>query len=221
MWDSRRWTPVTLLRRAREVVRAGGLRALWFKVLGETCYRRMWLVGDSLERTFEVPIPSPIAASSLTLAEAPSLAALSTFSQGEIERRLHDGEICYLARLGGAIAGWRWYGCTRARVDYLGSSFDLPAGCVYGYDVFVVPEHRRKRVSSTLLSHARKDLVERGFTIRFTAIMPENIEGGGFNSALTVSDPIGYMRVLRLGPLRRAWCSRGDDGLPPIHLEAD
>ena len=48
------WTPGAAARRAREVMREQGPKALWFKFLGETAYRRLTV----FEFRLDGPIPA-------------------------------------------------------------------------------------------------------------------------------------------------------------------
>jgi hypothetical protein len=49
----RRWRAGTVARRASEVLRTEGPRTLWFRVLGETVYRRLIV----MERPFDKDVP--------------------------------------------------------------------------------------------------------------------------------------------------------------------
>src|SRR5712691_6215953 len=49
-----RWKVRVALERAKEVLREEGVRSLWFKLLGETVYRRLLL----LERPLQDAIPA-------------------------------------------------------------------------------------------------------------------------------------------------------------------
>src|SRR3954466_2294278 len=50
--SEKQWTWQEIQRRAAEVLRQEGLRSLWFKLLGETVYRRAVL----MERLFAQPV---------------------------------------------------------------------------------------------------------------------------------------------------------------------
>jgi hypothetical protein len=43
------WTAVRVWHRAKQVLREEGLKSLWFKILGETVYRRLLLLERVLE----------------------------------------------------------------------------------------------------------------------------------------------------------------------------
>ena len=202
---SRRWKAGEAVARSVEILRRDGLAALWFKIAGEVCYRRMGLILDTLDRSLTPERKIPVRTSLLFEREIGELAPLVAIDETELRDRLRRQHLCFVGRLDGHIVGWRWYGQGIVRIDYLDADLELPSGCVFGYDVFVVSGHRRRGVSSSILSKARQTLRERGFEVRFSAIMPENLKGAGFSRAITVSHHVGLLRSLRIGPWRKAW----------------
>ena len=193
------------MARTVEILRQDGPLSLWFKIVGEVCYRRMWLICDRLDHGVPPEKQIPVRTSLLCERELGELAKLAAVAEPELRDRLGRRELCFIGRLDGRIVGWRWYGQGIVRVDYLDADLELPASCVYGYDVFVVSEHRRRGVSSSILAQARQMLRKQGFEVRFSAVMPENPKGAGFNKATTVSPRVGLLRSLRIGPWRKAW----------------
>ena len=89
-----------IVARAGDVLRREGFRALWFKILGETVYRRLVLV----ERPLALPVPDVAARVPVDVAflQPTELAEYRAFrpetSEAELESRLRAGQICFVAR---------------------------------------------------------------------------------------------------------------------------
>ena len=170
----RRWRVGEAVARTFEVLRQDGPVSLWFKIVGEVCYRRMWLIHDKLDCGAPPERQITMRSELLREREIGELAPLAAMDETELRARLARQELCFVGHLDGRIVGWRWYGQKVAHVEYLDADLELPAGCVYEYDVFVVSEHRRRGVSISLLAHSRRALRKRGFEVRFSTVMPQN-----------------------------------------------
>jgi SAM-dependent methyltransferase len=188
-------------RRVKEILREGGIRTLWFKVLGETFYRRMWL--------FERRLDEPIA--SLT---APDDIEFGTLCEDEIERcselrpertsqeltaRLARGERCYVARKLGIVVGFTWVVRRSAWIDYLGCTLDFGPDDYYLYEVIVAQECRGQRIAAALLAHTYREL---GQLEASRAILAINLDNDAGLRALTRAGERRFAVQGYVGPRR-------------------
>src|SRR2546423_935629 len=103
--EGERWKFRMALERAREVLRQEGVRSLWFKLLGETVYRRLLL----LERPLQEPIPEVKARISVevSLLQKIQIAEYLEFraeaKESEVRSQLETGDWCFVARHQGQI----------------------------------------------------------------------------------------------------------------------
>lgn len=194
----RRWAPSEILRRARDIVGQQGVRALWFKILGELFYRRVHVYKELLEEDLALPaalIPLDIRA--LTHAEVPDYLEQAPRSERrEIVARLDSGHICHAAWSDGSLVGYVWSAPGHAPIDYLRVAMHLPACAVYGYEIYVRPDCRKLGVSVAMIRERRVMLLGTGFHVGYSVLMPENTPAVGFQRAV---------KRIRIGTLRVAW----------------
>ena len=204
--------------RAAEVFRTEGARSLYFKVLGETVYRRLRL----LEK--EVSALPAAGLCQLDVAcrqlEPEEVGAYLQFRPGsereETLRRLSAGHLCTAVWHEGSIIHAGWAGLGRCWIEYLDIYVDMSPDAAYVYEVWTAPEYRGRRVSSARWEHMGAWLLERGVRWEVGAVWPENqavlrssARGGYRNVGM-----IGYWGV---GPLRWNFC-RYDGAEPTIRL---
>src|SRR6059036_2712211 len=89
-----RWTSRRILKRAKEVLHEEGLRSLWFKILGETVYRRVVLLECPLDEPIaEVTSSLPVVIDLLRDTELDEYIALRPEADpSKIQRRLAAGQ---------------------------------------------------------------------------------------------------------------------------------
>ena len=199
------WTARSVLRRAREVLRDDGLRALWFKVLGETVYRRVSLV--------RLPIdpPPPLTESTVDTSfgfvgpdEIDALTRLRPdVARKEVERRLARGDRCWAARRNGDIVSTRWVASGSAWIEYLGVEVPLRPDEVFLYETYTAPAYRGLGLSPAAGTRLTRALRAEGWMSILGGVVPENA------AALRAASKTGYREVgsvgvVRLGPRRRA-----------------
>jgi SAM-dependent methyltransferase/ribosomal protein S18 acetylase RimI-like enzyme len=214
------WTVRKIVRRAGEVLREEGLRALWFKVLGETVYRRLTLV----EYSFESPIhrvESKIPVEVEVLPEDRLSEYLRFRSDSDPDRvvaRIREGQECWIARYQGQIVHACWLARHRAWVDYLSCGIELAPGSAYSYEAFTDPEFRGLAISPSRLAAMMQTLAAQGYQRIVAGLMPENLPA--FGSVRKVGyRPIGVMGYYRLGPWRRHFCRYAEEWeVPPIRV---
>ena len=152
----RRWGPASVLRRALEVARAEGWRTLWFRVLGETVYRRLIV----MERPFLQPVArgdrSSLDFGLLARDElAEYLALRPDAEREETADRFARGHVCFVARSEGRLVAACWAGRGRCWVEYLGVWVDLARDVGYLYDLYVAPVARGLGVYTGLFDFMR------------------------------------------------------------------
>jgi GNAT superfamily N-acetyltransferase len=193
--------------RAAEVLRTEGLRSLWFRILGETVYRRAILI----ERLLHVPIVEQqagveVEVSLLTAGDLDEyLAHRPGSSAAEICGRFRQGQKCFVARHQKIIANTCWAATGTARIDYLSCDISLAGDEVYTYGSYTAPRFRNLNIAAVRGNEMVRYFRERGYR-RFVAIvMPEN------KVAFRPAEKIGYRRIgtlgyVKLGPWRRFFC---------------
>jgi GNAT superfamily N-acetyltransferase len=173
---SQHWTPRAVLQRAIQVFLEEAVAALWFKVLGETVYRRVIVV----ERSLDEPIPDvrasvPVVIGWLDETQVEDLAALRpTIDPRVIRRRLAEGQACVVARRAGRLVFAAWSTTGRAWTNYLQCEIPLATGEVYVYAVFTSPESRGMNIASMALAFTLRHFQAAGYRRHAAVVMPEN-----------------------------------------------
>jgi ribosomal protein S18 acetylase RimI-like enzyme len=200
---ARRWTPADAFARARDVVRTEGPRALVFRVLAETCYRRLSL--------YEQVLPGPIQPGkphdelSFGWLDESGVLEYERLRPGAVDKaraRLRAGHRCFGTWLEGELVAARWVATESARVEYLDLALTLEDGEAYHYDSFTAPGHRRRGVSVASQVELAATLAAEGRTCIVRAVLPEN------RAAIRDAEKAGYRRrgrigFVRIGRLRR------------------
>lgn len=210
-----RWTPAAIFRRASEVIRQQGVSALFFKVLGELCYRRVYVYKEILQDDVElVAARIPLSIRKLDEADLADYGAQSSsLDQLEVEERLDAGHMCHAAWSGATLVGVAWSAPGRAVINYLNVALELPEGAVYIYEVFVWPAYRRQGVARRISRERQRQLVELGYHSSYSVVMPENRAAIRLHRAMEAR-VVGTMRVVWCGTWKRSWLSMADKALP-------
>lgn len=213
--SAQHWTIGRLLARIIEVLRQKGPRALWFKILGETVYRRLLLV----ERSLREPIPdvTPRLAVTIALLERSEIDDYLAFRAGtplaEVQRRLDAGHRCFIARYQGCFAATIWAATTRAWSHYLSFEFPIAPDEIYVYDSFALPDLRGQGITRSLGIAMLHDFRAAGYRRVSTAVFPENrasvqvVAKNGWRAC-------GLMGYLKLGPWRYGFYKKYVDPIP-------
>ncbi len=195
-----------ILRRAAQILREEGLLTLWFRILGETVYRRLLL----LERTLDKPLPSfrprgPVETRWLRPEEAAAYASFcGTLSEAEVARRLSEGHRCWIAEAEGRIVHGRWVASSRAWIEYLKLDLPLAPGEAYSYQAYTAPELRGRNLATAAQAAVLGVLKEEGFQRVFLCLQPDRAIAflppvkNGFI-------PVAWLGWVRLGPWRRVF----------------
>lgn len=210
------WTLLRILQRASEVLRKEGFKSLWFKILGETVYRRMVL----MDRLLNEPIPDimarlPVVISLLKDTELDEYLSLRPDADpSDIRRRLSAGQRCFVARHEGRIINASWATTRRAWIDYLGREIQLAPDEIYAYESFTAPNFRGQNIAPARLTQMLRYFRDAGYRRLLAAIMPENKHAFRPNAKLGYRS-IGMMGYLKVGPWRYEFCRVKRGSQPP------
>lgn len=187
------WTLRAIATRAREVVREDGAKTLWFKLLGETVYRRM------LVTELRLPAPAPdrppregLDGRLLTAGDLGAYAALHGDAE-EAPARMERGERCFGTWSDGRLVSTRWLATGTTRIEPLGRTVELQPGDVYIYGVFTAPEHRGRGVSSVGAAAVPELLAAEGARRIVGVLEPEG------KTAIELNKRSGYAIVGKIG----------------------
>lgn len=215
----KRWTWQKIRHRATAVLREQGVKSLWFKILGETIYRRAVL----MERLLEEPImamPSrvPVVIAPLKETEVQDYLGLRPEADpADIRQRLKSGQFCFVARYEGRIVHACWATPKRAWIDYLDCALVLAPDAYYGYEGFTAPDFRGHNIALALYSQMIRYFRDAGYRRSLAVLMPENplafrpLEKIGYRT-------IGTLGYVKLGPWRRDFCRLKSNARPPDEL---
>lgn len=192
------------LQRAIEVLRTEGVWSLWFKVLGETVYRRVVLMERLLdEPVAEVTPRLPMVVGLLRDTEVDDYITLRPETDpAEVRRRLQAGQTCFVARYEGRIVHACWVATGRVWIDYLAREIALAPDEVYSYESFTAPDARGQNVAAARLAVMQQTLRQAGCHRIVAVMVPENkvafrpVEKVGYRR-------VGVLRTVRVGPWRR------------------
>jgi RimJ/RimL family protein N-acetyltransferase len=202
-----RWRFSVALARAGEVLRQEGVRSLWFKILGDTVYRRLVLV----ERPLQDPIPAVTARIpvEISLLQKTQVAEYMAFrpeaNEAEVRSQLDAGDWCFVTHHQGQIVSARWATANQVWIDYLSCEFRLAAGEIYSYDLFTKPEFRGHALSPFASAEMLRYFRAAGYRRIVAAISPEN--SPSLRSVTkTGYRPYGLIGYVKLGPWKRHFC---------------
>jgi RimJ/RimL family protein N-acetyltransferase len=193
--------------RAAEVLRTEGPVSLWFRILGETVYRRAILI----ERLLQEPIMEQqagvnVEVSLLTAGDLDEyLAHRPGSSAADICERFRQGQKCFVARHQNTIASTCWAATGIARIDYLSCEIRPAEDEIYTYGSYTAPQFRNLNIAAVRGNEMVLYFRELGYR-RFVAIlMPENM--AAFRPAEKIAyRRIGIMGYVKLGPWRHFFC---------------
>lgn len=186
------------MARAVTIARDEGLRSLWFKILGETGYRRLLVMELSLDEPLaDVPLRVPAIIEPLGGSDVGDYVAFRPdTAPAEVHRRLAAGHLCFVARCQGRIVHGCWAATGLAWVDYLAREVLLAPDEVYHYDSFTVPELRGRNLSPARVTVAARHFRTAGYRRLVALVVPES------GQARRPLEKAGYRVVGRIGCIR-------------------
>lgn len=195
------WTFGTIVRRAYQVVREQGIGALFFKILGETVYRRVIVITRSLDEP--VADATPRLPVEICLLDESQVEAYVRFrpdtTPAEVMRRLRAGHACYVAWWQGEIVYAAWSVTRTAWIDYLACAIELAPDTVYVYQAFAAPQVRGLGLVGAVIQARVRALRPQGYRTMLAVVMPENVRA---RKALAqvgyrVCGTLGYVRFAK------------------------
>jgi GNAT superfamily N-acetyltransferase len=192
------------MRRVVEIWGDGGPRVLFWKILGETVFRRMCY----FERSLSDPIPPPSPMPGVTIEELPAerwyelRQLLPETGQEEIAGRLQRGHRCFIASADNRIVHMRWVAFGKSWSQELGAEVSLDPSAAFPHKSFTIPEMRRCGLAAEVSKFCLHTLRQAGYQRMVAVVDAENeaglraVENAGYH-------PAGWLAVLRLGPWRR------------------
>jgi GNAT superfamily N-acetyltransferase len=188
------------------VLRDEGLKSLWFKILGETVYRRLLLVERILEGGETDDDERTGRLSLLTMADLPRYAAFRPETDLEVVRqRLDRGECCFVMSIGDEIAHACWIVSKQPRIEYLRCEVDLASDVCLAYDVYTKPGFRGRGIAGARTRQMEPFLVRAGYRYLLSAIGAENYRSLYFNTAAG-HEVVGVIGYYQFGPWRHYFC---------------
>jgi len=179
-------------------------------------YRRVVM----LERDLSDPIPGVHARIQVTIGllkedEANELAAFCarnypTLREGEIRRRLREGNLCIVARYKGKIVHASWEAFGVHRLEYLRLRVHLAPDEVYGYDMHTAAEFRKQGIGRARAAWSLRYLRNAGYKRLIIDVLPENVASErsilplGFRRTATLARIIhGPLKITLYRPIRK------------------
>ena len=218
--QSPRWTPSSVWTRAREVLRQEGLRSLWFKVLGEVCYRRLAIIEKIFDGEARRGPPVEWELSKLSIAELPAYHAYHPGANlDELCGRLERGGCCFVMRHDGRIIHTCWIVKGTELIEYLGCEVRIGPDLGYEYEAFTVPEFRGRGVATARTRLMEPDLVADGYRGIVATVYPGQPGRSSLPSPRRVPRdwhgrllPLGLVETI-LPPYRQNVTARGELGI--------
>ena len=186
-------------------MREEGLKSLWFKLLGETVYRRVVVV----ERILDEPIYPMTSRTPVTikLMERSDVGEYCEFRPDadrlDIQQRLDSGHWCFAARHQGHIVHTCWR--QPAQVfwfNYLSYEIQLAPDEAFIYDSYTDPSCRGLNIAATRSVEMMRFFHGAGFRRLLGVVTPED------QSAVRIPQKSGYHSIgtlgfFGIGPTRR------------------
>jgi RimJ/RimL family protein N-acetyltransferase len=204
---ARRWSPRSVLACALTVLREEGLRALWFRVLGETVYRRLRLVELRPEEAAQVESELALDFGFIQPAHAEDYARLQPGATAVSVRERLEHERCFGAWHNGRLISTRWIATGTTNVEYLGRMLALAPREAWISETFTHAAYRGHAVSGAAGAALARALAGEGIRVQLAGVFPENqlglraFEKAGYR-------PVGTIGYVRVGPWRRDFLRR-------------
>lgn len=211
------WSVSKALGRCWTTWRQQGLGRLWLKILGETVYRRLWLLALDLDQP---PVRiSPGTDVTLRMLDGVDgdadlyTAFRNDTSARDFCRRIDNGGKCCVAMQGGRVVSATWAYVRRGPLPYLGAYLEAESSEVVLNDSYTLPAFRGRNVSPAVTIEIARYYRDQGFRLILSSVLPEN------GASLRVRQKTQFRicgRVGYVGPpsRRRHFCRIYPDFLP-------
>ncbi len=194
------------IQRLAEIIRGEGLRTLWFRFLGETVYRRVYLYERPFAKAPHSGSGIPVDIRLLTSDEIQDyLAVLPGQNATTVISRLAQGHRCLVARHEGSIVSYVWAGTRSAIVNYLKGEILLAPRDLYIYGLYTHPKFRNFNIPAVLADAYIDCFQASGCSRVVSVVTPEN--GAGIRMVeKRGARRFGTISSLRIGPWRHDHC---------------
>jgi GNAT superfamily N-acetyltransferase len=211
------WTVSKALTRCWTGWRREGLNRLCLKILGETVYRRLWLLALDLdELSVRISPRTEVAIRVLEGADR-DLDLYTAFrvntSAREFRRKIDSGGKCFVAMQGGRAISATWTYVGGGPIPYLGAYFEAGSSEILLEDSYTLPAFRGRNISPAVTIAMARYYRDRGFRLMLASVLPEN------RASLRVRQKTwfhicGMAGYVGPGPHRRHFCRTYPDFLP-------
>jgi GNAT superfamily N-acetyltransferase len=206
-------------RRASELAREGGIRAIWFTILGELCYRRVEIREHVLDKAEDYDVDAAkLSIEQLNAADVEQYNAFREPSDPDsAQRRMLAGHHCFIARHEDKIVCASWGATRNATIRYLSAPIALTPEEAYAYDLFTAPEWRQKGIATAVTRALHNFYRDEGKRRVLRVIVPES------HAAMTGTlgyHSIGMMGFLGVGSFRWNFCHMNAGKLAPGQLKS-
>ena len=218
---NQKWTLRDIVARSWAVLRQEGIVSLWFKVLGELCYRRLAVIEQPLAPGGrEIRLSEDVQTGLLTPDDLDEYMAARPLADREtIRRRLQQGEPCLAARKEKQMVAVCWAATGRAYIEYLDCRIKLAPDRAYLYEALAIRPFHGPKTGRQLNAHIAQHFRKAGYAALVGAVLPENQRALRMFRKIGFR-PVGWMRCYRLGPWRR-YSLRFAPGVEPFSLSRD
>jgi len=183
-----------------------------------TFYRRAVVVVRPIDAMIHEPkSPFPILIALLKKEDLPAYFQLRPDQdRNVIERRLANGDQCFVVWREGVLVHSTWAAREQAYVPYLRRYLILKPEEIFFYDSFTLPVYRNRNLAQARGVYVFRHYLGLGYRQAIAVIALENKVGLGVPKALGYH-PIGLYACFRLGPWQRDWEERwGEEPLPTL-----
>jgi hypothetical protein len=196
-----------MIAQSMEILKLGGPRGLWFRVLSRTVYRRMILFERILteSKIEETSYSGSVTVSLLQPAEIDEYLHARPGSAREILNRLNKGHMCFVVRYPNSIVHTCWVGVGRASMEYLDCEIELGGDVAYVYGSFTNHVYRNMNLATLRGVHMERHLFNLGLRRALAVVVPENkaalrrVQKGGYRK-------FGLIGFIAIGSWRRYFC---------------
>jgi GNAT superfamily N-acetyltransferase len=201
--------------------------------IGDIAHTPFFTTADQIVVRKELTAAEPGAASTIRIeqAEPDHLPLLAQFNRRQCNTRrtlrfetgLAEGKRALLGFRDGELIGYMWWhDSTQSGDDFYLSrfGFELHDGEMYGYDLFIAPEHRGHGTPVEFLAGVEAELVRLGYRRMYGFVDGSNVPArwlyatSGYEDVLRCKTRTILRRLMRIDG--RGWLVSGKDGLRPL-----
>ncbi|HEY3174747.1 MAG TPA: GNAT family N-acetyltransferase [Candidatus Polarisedimenticolia bacterium] len=146
-----------------------------------------------------------------TAADLPELVRLFPHSADKYAGRLEGGDECLLVESADSVIAMGWVGSDRDRPFELGCRIELPVRACWGYDTFVLEEHRGQGAFVVLMEAMFALFKSRGVTRLYAAVSHLNTASRASHARIGYTTAVVLERFVVAGIPRHRITRRGGE----------